>query len=113
MSFSLLGIIAVIFEVFRPYWPLFVALLIIEAALLIAASSRSYKIHVRQVRKELTLTYLVSLILLLLFAPLLTGARYHNLGSIVDYAALFGASFAGALVVTLLTVPVWKLVKKG
>ncbi|MCH8502111.1 MAG: hypothetical protein LAT77_09415 [Aliidiomarina sp.] len=113
MSFSFLGIIAVILEVLRPYWPLFVMLVIIEVVLLISASARSHKTHVTEVRKELILTGLVSFILLLLLAPLLTGARHHNLGSLVDYAALFGASFAGAIVITLLTVPVWKVFKKA
>lgn len=110
MSFSLIGIFAVILEVVRPYLGLIGLLAIIELGLVILAFRKGNKQQCSLNLKRAIGVGIVAFVVLLLIVPMLTGARHSNLASVIDYLALFGVSLGGAIAVALVIWPLLHVV---
>lgn len=109
MAFSLMGILAVLVEVFRPVLPFLAVVLVADAALLALVVRRRERMQFSASRRAAVMVGLITLVLSLLVLPMLTGASHASLSGALDWLALVGAAVGVAVAVALLAWPLLQL----
>ncbi len=104
MAFSIAGILSVLLEVMRPLLPVLIAILIIDAILLVIALKRGTLMTSGAVRLPIVLGILVA-VATFFIAPAFTNSSFANLSGALDYLSLIGGALGVGLLVALLTWP--------
>lgn len=110
MAFSMVGIIAVLLEAFRPLIPLLVAWVLIDAALIVYTASKGQFAHAKARRFALW-AGLGFMALAFVSGPGLTQATFGNFISAIDWVLLGAMSFGVGVAGFILTLPVASLLK--
>ena len=114
MSFSLIGIFAVILEVVRPYLGLIGLLaILIELGLVISCFRKGNKQQCSFEPKTSDWRWHRCICCVVAIVPMLTGARHSNLASVIDYLALFGVSLGEGNAVALVIWPLLHVVTQS
>lgn len=104
MAFSIVGILAVLLEVIRPWLPLIVIALAINIAVtawLLASGSRSWSTG----RRPALLGGAMIGVMAFFLAPWITSARFSDLSGLLDWLSILGGSIAAALIAAVLLWP--------
>ena len=109
MAFSIMGILAVLLEVFRPVLPLLALVLVIDAALLALVIRRREHMQFAAARRAALVVAAIAFVFSLVALPMLTGASHGSLSGALDWLALFGASIGVAIAAALLAWPLLQL----
>ena len=104
MAFSIAGILSVLLEVLRPLLPFFIALLIIDAILLIVALKRGTLMTSGAIRLAVLLGA-IGAVVAFFIGPVFTQASFASLTGALDWLSLIGGSLGVGLLVALLTWP--------
>ena len=104
MAFSIVGILSVLLEVLRPLLPFMIALLIIDAILLMVALKRGTLVKSGAIRLA-ALFGGTAAVITFFIAPAFTSSSFANLSGALDYLSLVGGALGVGLLVALLTWP--------
>lgn len=105
MAFSLFGILAVLLEVLRPLLPVLVLILVVDLALLALAAKRGALVKFAAALRAAAVVAVVVFLLVLVAAPLLTGATHAQLSGALDWLALFAAALGIGLASAVIAWP--------
>jgi len=104
MAFSIVGILSVLLEVIRPLLPFLIALIILDAILLIMALRRGTLVTSGAIRLAV-LFGAIAAVVTFFVAPALTASSFANLSGALDYLSLVGGALGVGVAVALLTWP--------
>ena len=112
MAFSIVGILSVLLEVLRPLLPILIAVLVIDAVLLILALKRGTLVTSGAIRLAVLLGGAAAVITFFI-APAFTSSSFANLTGALDYLSLVGGALGVGVVVALLTWPPMALLQRS
>lgn len=112
MAFSILGIFSVLLEVLRPLLPFLIALLIIDAILLVVALKRGTLAKSGAIRLA-ALFGGIAAVITFFIAPAFTSSSFANLSGALDYLSLIGGALGVGVLVALLTWPPSALLQRS
>lgn len=112
MAFSIVGILSVLLEVFRPLLPILIAVLVIDAIVLITALKRGTLVTSGAIRLAAMLGSAAAVITFFT-APAFTSSSFANLTGALDYLSLVGGALGVGVVVALLTWPPMALFQRS
>jgi hypothetical protein len=112
MAFSILGILSVLLEVIRPLLPFLIALVIIDAILLILALKRGTLLTSGAIRLA-ALFGGIAAVITFFIAPAFTNSSFANLAGVLDYLSLVGGALGIGVLVALLTWPPLALLQRS
>ena len=112
MAFSIVGILSVLLEVIRPLLPFLIALIIIDAILLIVALKRGTLVTAGAIRLAVLFGG-VAAVITFFIAPAFTNSSFANLAGILDYLSLVGGALGVGVLVALLTWPPVALLQRS
>ncbi len=104
MAFSIIGIFSVLLELIRPLLPLLIALVVIDAILLVLALKRGTLVTSGAIRLAVLFGGLAAVITFFI-APAFTSSSFANLSGALDYLSLIGGALGVGVLVALLTWP--------
>ncbi|TVS11123.1 MAG: hypothetical protein EA419_09010 [Wenzhouxiangella sp.] len=112
MAFSIYGILSVLLEVIRPLLPILIAVLVIDAILLVIALKRGTLVTAGAIRLA-ALFGGAAAVLTFFIAPAFTSSSFANLAGVLDYLSLVGGALGVGVVVALLTWPPMALLQRS
>ena len=112
MAFSIVGILSVLLEVIRPLLPLLIAILIIDAILLVLALKRGTLASAGAIRLSAGIGVIVA-VATFFIAPAFTSSSFANLSGALDFFSLIGGSLGVGVLVALLTLPPMALLQRS
>jgi len=92
MAFSFFGILSVLLEVLRPLLPFILLVLLVNIVLLAIAAKRGALVKFGPALRAAAAVAAVMFLLVLVFAPLVTGASHGQLTGALDWLALLAAA---------------------
>lgn len=110
MAFSLIGILSVLLEAFRPLVPFLIAWVVIDMALLAYTMNKNQFAHQRA-RRVALMVGMLAMILAFIFGPTLTQASFANFIALIDWVLLAAMAFGVGVAAFVLTLPVTSLLK--
>lgn len=110
MAFSIMGIFAVLLETFRPFLPLLVVWVMIDAALIAYTVPRGQFAH-RNARRLAILIGTVFMLAAFFSGPTLTQATFGDFISAIDWVLLGAMAFGVGVAGFILTLPMTSLLK--
>ena len=110
MAFSIVGILAVLLEAFRPLIPLFIALIVVDLALLAYTVSKGQFAHAKARRFSLW-AGVAFMVVAFLVGPSLTQVTFGSFLSITDWVMLSAMSFGVGVAGFIVTLPITSLIK--
>lgn len=110
MAFSIIGIFAVLLETFRPFLPLLVVWVVIDAALIAYTAPRAQFAH-KTARRIAFFLGAVFMLVAFLSGPALTQATFGDFISAIDWILLGAMAFGVGVAGFFLTLPMTSLLK--
>ncbi len=112
MAFSIVGILSVLLEVIRPLLPLLIAVLVIDAAMLVLALRRGTLASAGAIRLSVLVGGVVAVITFFI-APAFTNSSFANLSGALDYLSLVGGALGVGALAALLILPPMALLQRS
>ncbi|HEY7906319.1 MAG TPA: hypothetical protein VIC53_05280 [Wenzhouxiangella sp.] len=110
MAFSIVGIFAVLLETFRPFVPLLVAWVVIDAVLIAYTAPRGQFAH-KTARRMAVFIGVACMVIAFLSGPALTQATFSDFISAIDWVLLGAMAFGVGVTTFALTLPITSLLK--
>ncbi len=110
MAFSILGILAVLLETFRPLMPLLIAWLVIDVVLIAYTLPKGQFAH-KGARRLAIVAGIVFMLGAFLSGPMLTQATFADFISAIDWVLLGAMAFGVGVAGFVLTLPITSLLK--